>query len=114
MENTHTLKMDITDPKLSETVKELIKRPADVLLSDLSPKISGAWDLDQYRQIDLTITSITIGDTLLRVGGNACSSASRENGSPRPRRRRAALQLRGHHEAAHEQEREARRCTCSA
>ena len=71
MENTHTLKMDITDPKLSETVKELIKRPADVLLSDLSPKISGAWDLDQYRQIDLTITSITIGDTLLRVGGNA-------------------------------------------
>lgn len=71
MENTHTLKMDITDPKLSETVKELIKRPADVLLSDLSPKISGAWDLDQYRQIDLTINSITIGDTLLKVGGNA-------------------------------------------
>ena len=29
------------------------------------------WDLDQYRQIDLTIRSITIGDSLLRVGGNA-------------------------------------------
>ncbi len=71
MDNTHTLKMDINDPKLAETVKELIKRPADVLLSDLSPKISGAWDLDQYRQIDLTITSITIGDSLLKAGGNA-------------------------------------------
>ena len=59
--------------KLLEAIKKyrLIKRPADVLLSDLSPKISGAWDLDQYRQIDLTITSITIGDTLLRAGGNS-------------------------------------------
>jgi 23S rRNA (uridine2552-2'-O)-methyltransferase len=71
MDNTHTLKMDINDPKLSETVKELLQRPADVLLSDLSPKISGVWDLDQYRQIDLTIKSLTVGDELLRPGGNA-------------------------------------------
>jgi 23S rRNA (uridine2552-2'-O)-methyltransferase len=52
-------------------VKELLERPADVLLSDLSPKISGVWDLDQYRQIDLTIKSLTVGDVLLRPGGNA-------------------------------------------
>lgn len=71
MENTRTLKMDINNPKLTETVKEILKRPADVLLSDLSPRISGVWDLDQYRQIDLTITSITLGDTLLKPGGNA-------------------------------------------
>ena len=71
MDNTHTLKMDINDPQLSETVKELLQRPADVLLSDLSPKISGVWDLDQYRQIDLTIKSLTVGDELLRPGGNA-------------------------------------------
>jgi 23S rRNA (uridine2552-2'-O)-methyltransferase len=71
MDNTHTLKMDINDPKLTETVKELLQRPADVLLSDLSPKISGVWDLDQYRQIDLTIKSLTVGDMLLRPGGNA-------------------------------------------
>jgi 23S rRNA (uridine2552-2'-O)-methyltransferase len=65
------VEMDNTHPKLTETVKELLERPADVLLSDLSPKISGVWDLDQYRQIDLTIKSLTVGDVLLRPGGNA-------------------------------------------
>jgi 23S rRNA (uridine2552-2'-O)-methyltransferase len=75
LENVRTLKMDINDPKLSETVTGMLNRPADVLLSDLSPRISGVWDLDQYRQIDLTIRSITMGDTLLRKGGNAMLKA---------------------------------------
>ncbi len=71
MENTHNLKMDVNDPGLAERVTGLLGRPADVLLSDLAPRISGVWELDQYKQIDLTIRSITVGDTLLRPGGNA-------------------------------------------
>jgi len=70
-DNMRTLRMDINDPALPETVKGLLKRPADVLLSDLSPRISGVWDLDQYRQIELTLKSITLGDELLKAGGNA-------------------------------------------
>ncbi|MGA2199745.1 MAG: RlmE family RNA methyltransferase [Nitrososphaerales archaeon] len=91
LDNTHTLKMDINDPKLAETVKELLKRPADVLLSDLSPRISGVWDLDQYKQIDLTIRSITVGDTLLRAGGNAmfkCFQGERFNEAEMEARKR--------------------------
>jgi 23S rRNA (uridine2552-2'-O)-methyltransferase len=52
-------------------VKGLLGRPADVLLSDLSPRISGVWELDQYKQIDLTMTSLAVGDSLLRPGGKA-------------------------------------------
>jgi 23S rRNA (uridine2552-2'-O)-methyltransferase len=70
-DNMRTLRMDINDPALPETVKGLLTRPADVLLSDLSPRISGVWDLDQYRQIELTLKSITLGDELLKAGGNA-------------------------------------------
>jgi 23S rRNA (uridine2552-2'-O)-methyltransferase len=71
MENTRALRMDVNDTALPERVQELLGRPADVLLSDLAPRISGVWELDQYRQIDLTIRSITMGDSLLRPGGNA-------------------------------------------
>jgi len=70
-ENVRTLRMDINDAALVTKVEAVLNRPADVLLSDLSPKISGVWDLDQYRQIDLAIRSIAIGDALLRPGGNA-------------------------------------------
>lgn len=71
MENTHALRMDVNDAALPEKVNGLLGGKADVLLSDLAPRISGIWELDQYKQIDLTIRSITIGDSLLRPGGNA-------------------------------------------
>ena len=71
LENARTLVMDVTDPALSEKLTALLRRRADVLLSDLSPKLSGIWDLDQYKQIDLTIRSIAMTDTLLKPGGNA-------------------------------------------
>ncbi len=71
MENVRTLRMDVNDPGLPAAISDLLKRPADVLLSDISPRISGVWDLDQYKQIELTIRSISMGDELLRVGGKA-------------------------------------------
>jgi len=69
--NAHTLQMDVNDDSLFETVKTLLPGDADVLLSDISPNISGAWDLDHYRQIDLTLRSLQLSDLLLRTGGNA-------------------------------------------
>lgn len=69
--NVQTIKMDINNPATTETVRSLLGGPADAVLSDLSPKISGAWDLDHYRQIDLVIRSLELTDVLLRSGGNA-------------------------------------------
>ena len=69
--NVRTIMMDVNDPAAIDRIKELLKGPADAVLSDLSPKISGAWDLDHYKQIDLVVRSLAICDILLRKGGNA-------------------------------------------
>jgi 23S rRNA (uridine2552-2'-O)-methyltransferase len=73
--NVRLIQADINDPDIADRVRDLIKPPralpVDVLLSDLSPNISGVWELDHFKQIELTLRSLTIGDSLLRVGGNA-------------------------------------------
>ena len=69
--NVRTLRMDVHDPETLERALTLLGGPADVLLSDLSPKISGAWDLDHYRQVDLVMRSLEIGDRVQKKGGNA-------------------------------------------
>jgi 23S rRNA (uridine2552-2'-O)-methyltransferase len=62
---------DVYDDAAIARVKSLLPRKADVILSDLSPKITGAWDLDHYRQVELVLRVImTMGD-LLKKGGNA-------------------------------------------
>ena len=69
--NVRTLRMDVYDPQTLEKLRGLLGSKADALLSDLSPKISGAWDLDHYKQIDLVLRSLSFGDEILRKGGNA-------------------------------------------
>jgi len=68
--NTHTIIGDVTDPQILRQIEELLPRPADVLISDVSPNISGVWELDHARQIDLALRSLEIATRVLRVGGN--------------------------------------------
>ena len=73
--NVRLIRGDINDQAVIDRVRGMLdpkkKLPLDVLLSDLSPNISGVWDLDHFRQIELTLRSLVIGDSLLKVGGNA-------------------------------------------
>jgi 23S rRNA (uridine2552-2'-O)-methyltransferase len=71
LSNVRTLMMDVYDKTTLEKVRALFDMQADVMLSDLSPKISGAWDLDHYKQIELLFRSFDLGDDILRKGGNA-------------------------------------------
>lgn len=71
LSNVRTLRMDVYDKTTLEKARALMDMPADVMLSDLSPKISGAWDLDHYKQIELVLRSFSLGDDILRKGGNA-------------------------------------------
>lgn len=68
-ENVATLVADITDAATPELIKAKLPRAADVLLSDASPKISGVWDVDHARSVELARAALTIADAALAPGG---------------------------------------------
>ena len=68
--NVRTIIGDITDPQTVQDILELLPRSADVVVSDISPNISGIWELDHARQIDLARHSLKIATSILRSGGN--------------------------------------------
>ncbi|MFB0502151.1 MAG: RlmE family RNA methyltransferase [Candidatus Bathyarchaeia archaeon] len=68
--NVRTLIGDVTDPQMVEQIREFLPRPADAVISDVSPSISGIWELDHARQIDLARQSLRIATSVLRPKGN--------------------------------------------
>jgi len=69
--NVVTIQSDVNSPQLSLRLEKVMPRKADVLLSDLSPQVMGTWDLDHYRQVELTLTAARLARGFLREGGNA-------------------------------------------
>jgi 23S rRNA (uridine2552-2'-O)-methyltransferase len=68
--NSRSIIADITDQSIVETIKDFLPSSADVVVSDVSPNISGVWEVDHARQIDLARRSLFIAATLLNHGGN--------------------------------------------
>lgn len=68
--NVATIVADITNPEISELIKKQMPRDADVVISDASPSISGVWDVDQARSIELVIAALKIAGSVLAPGGN--------------------------------------------
>ncbi len=68
--NIRVILGDITDLQTANKVKEFLPRSVDVVVSDVSPNVSGVWDLDHARQIDLASQSLRIATQILRYGGN--------------------------------------------
>jgi 23S rRNA (uridine2552-2'-O)-methyltransferase len=69
--NVVSLVLDVHDLKVAAKVLEALHGPADVALSDLSPTVSGVWELDQNRQVELTLRVVELCRPLLRPGGSA-------------------------------------------
>jgi len=69
--NLVAIRMDVHDPGVAAKVREALGGPADVILSDLAPSISGVWELDQTRQVDLTLRVLELSRELLKDGGSA-------------------------------------------
>jgi 23S rRNA (uridine2552-2'-O)-methyltransferase len=65
------LRGSIDDPLIIEQIKKILNGPADIILSDLSPNVSGIWDIDHARQISLTRSALIVVEKLLRKGGSA-------------------------------------------
>ncbi len=68
--NVVTIVADVEDASLPDRIREAMPGPVDVVLSDVSPDLTGVWDLDQARQVHLANQSLEIARRLLRKGGN--------------------------------------------
>lgn len=68
--NVYVIVGDIKSPETLRKIKAILPRSADVVISDVSPNISGIWELDHARQIELAESSLKIALSVLRKGGN--------------------------------------------
>lgn len=68
--NVHTIIGDVREEETLRRIKAILPRPADAVISDLSPNISGVWELDHARQIELAEQALKIAISTLRRGGN--------------------------------------------
>ncbi|MEM3387683.1 MAG: RlmE family RNA methyltransferase [Nitrososphaerales archaeon] len=69
--NVSTIRMDVFSSDLVEAVASSTNGKVDVILSDLSPNVSGVWELDHSRQIDLTRRVLSVMPHLLKPSGSA-------------------------------------------
>lgn len=68
--NVRTITEDISEPQMIKQIRELLPCPPDTVISDVSPNISGIWELDHARQIDLARKSLQIATSILKPKGN--------------------------------------------
>ncbi|MEM2420073.1 MAG: RlmE family RNA methyltransferase [Candidatus Bathyarchaeia archaeon] len=68
--NVKTIIGDITEEETVNQILEILPRKADVVISDASPNVSGIWELDHARQIDLAQKALEIALKVLKPCGN--------------------------------------------
>jgi 23S rRNA (uridine2552-2'-O)-methyltransferase len=68
--NVKTIIGDITEEEVIEQILRMLPRKADAVISDASPNISGIWEVDHARQIDLAQHALKIAMETLRPPGN--------------------------------------------
>ncbi len=69
--NVDTLVSDVKDESIKDKIMSKLPKKADVVTSDLSPSLSGIWELDVTKQIDLTSKVVEILPFILKEGGYA-------------------------------------------
>jgi len=69
-DNIKTIIGDITEKETVQAIMEILPRKADVVVSDVSPNISGVWEVDHARQIDCAQAALKIALEVLKPDGN--------------------------------------------
>ena len=69
-EYVRTIVGDITEPETLRQILDFLPRKADAVISDASPNISGIWEVDHARQIDLAGQALKLALEILRPSGN--------------------------------------------
>ena len=63
------LQGDATEAAQQEKIRSVLGGPADVMLSDMAPKLSGIKEVDEARAMDLCRAALACARALLRPGG---------------------------------------------
>jgi 23S rRNA (uridine2552-2'-O)-methyltransferase len=61
---------DITAAETEQRIMEYLGRPADSVISDVAPKLTGIRDTDEARSLELNHTALGVAKRLLRSGGS--------------------------------------------
>lgn len=69
-DNIQTVIGDINEEETLQQILSILPEKADVVISDVSPNISGIWEVDHARQIDLAEQSMKIALKVLKPSGN--------------------------------------------
>lgn len=67
--NVALLRGDANAAEVRANIRELLCGPADAVLSDMSPKLSGIRDADTARALELNRVALAVARSLLRPGG---------------------------------------------
>jgi len=67
--NIALLRGDARVSEVQATAKELLDGPADAVISDMAPKLSGIRDADMARAVELNRLALSVAVQLLRPGG---------------------------------------------
>lgn len=60
---------DVSDRETMQRIRQILERPADCVLSDMAPKLSGIRDADTARCLELNRTALRVAIQLLHRGG---------------------------------------------
>ena len=69
-EYIRTIVGDMTDPDIVQQILSFLPRKANVVISDAAPNITGVWEVDHARQIDLATKALGIAQCILQPSGN--------------------------------------------
>jgi 23S rRNA (uridine2552-2'-O)-methyltransferase len=65
-----TIIADFTETGIIDEILSFIPHKADVVLCDAAPNVTGVWEVDHARQIDLATQALKIAQCILRPNGN--------------------------------------------
>lgn len=69
LDNVFLIQDSIESDGMVNSILKNTNSKVDVVLSDLSPNVSGNWELDHARQIDLTKNAITLSKKITKKNG---------------------------------------------
>jgi len=80
VQGVHFIQGSILDDEIIAKAESLIRGSFDLVISDCSPNVSGLWELDVVRQLELAVRTFEIGQRVLRPNGKALAKVFQGQG----------------------------------